>query len=69
MPVDPLGHLLVARLAGGDERYAARLRLGEPNREPRLAATRAAEKDDERHRRSGRTNTPASSWTTRTFAP
>ena len=49
VPRDALGHLLVARLRGRDERHRAVPARGEAEREPRLAAAGAAEKDDEAH--------------------
>src|SRR5205814_7338646 len=69
MAPDPLFHLVVQRLARRDEGDRAARSLGEPQRELRLPAARAADEEHERHPRRGRTKMPRSSSITWTLAP
>jgi hypothetical protein len=64
-----LGHLLVSRLAGRDEGHRRAFGLCPLDGERGFPAARAADENDERHRRCGRTNVPWPSETMRTLAP
>src|SRR5204862_2538090 len=70
VPGDPVGHLVVTGLGRREEGDREPGALGEPDRERRLPAARAAEEEDQGHQgRAGTTVTPRpSSSSTRTVA-